>query len=71
MNLCIPGKNHEKQFLVSYGKRYFDKENGINLVSGDKVRHLSVYSNNSILKFGLCPLIEYHNVQYHNVLILL
>jgi len=37
---------------VSCGKRYFEKENGINFIHRAEVRHLPAYSNNSILKFG-------------------
>ena len=52
MNLCIPCKNYAKQFLVSYEKRYLDKENGINFIDGAEVQHLTAYLNNWILKFG-------------------
>jgi hypothetical protein len=52
MNLWTSGKNDEKRFWVGFGKRYLDKENGINFIHGAEIRHLSACSNNSILTFG-------------------
>jgi hypothetical protein len=53
MNLWTSGKNDEKRFWVGFGKRYLDKENGINFINDAEIRHLSACSSNSTLKFGL------------------
>jgi len=50
INLYTPYKNYEKRFFVSYGKRFFDKGNGIDFVNTVGTNHLITSKSDVFLR---------------------